>query len=288
MINEALVRTKSHELDLPFANVLSALVLETTATAFLSWEDTADFWLDSARSLGLEAYREKAVHQLRYVYVGEAETSRVAEHVLHRLQSSYEAVGICVTSVQQANPSEECAALIFSLSIGEMYVPLRIEICAGDRMHLFAKERSLRLLTENNKTVTLLCYTTEAAAAEHIYAIASQLELIEETEHYLRLYEMLLEETLEGRKVAEHLHEIFAEKGYVARDETLAILSSYAIYPYMKKKWKVLLRREKRKEPSWEEAHAKIFSFVTPIWKSLVADTIFFGDWMPQLGRFLD
>ena len=57
---------------------------------------------------------------------------------------------------------------------------------------------------------------------------------------------------------------------------------------YMEKKWKSLLRKEKKKEPTWQEVHGLICRFLEPIWEKLMEDQIFFGDWMPQLGRFLD
>ena len=47
-------------------------------------------------------------------------------------------------------------------------------------------------------------------------------------------------------------------------------------------------RKEKRKEPAWQEVHAVLCAFLEPIWKNITEDKIFFGDWMPQLQRYFD
>ena len=76
---------------------------------------------------------------------------------------------------------------------------------------------------------------------------------------------------------------------YVKTQESLwNVWSKYGDYGYMEKKWNRLLRKEKRKEPAWQEVHAVLCAFLEPIWKNITEDKIFFGDWMPQLRRYFD
>ena len=56
----------------------------------------------------------------------------------------------------------------------------------------------------------------------------------------------------------------------------------------MKKKWKIMLRRQKRNGPEWDEALDVIMQFVRPLWDAVCENKIFFSDWMPELGRYLD
>ena len=65
------------------------------------------------------------------------------------------------------------------------------------------------------------------------------------------------------------------------------ILAGYREYAYMKRKWKAFLRSIHSKEPSWTVTMDRFLQFFGPIWKAIVEDTVFFGDWMPELGRFL-
>ena len=40
--------------------------------------------------------------------------------------------------------------------------------------------------------------------------------------------------------------------------------------------------------PEWKDLSKKVFRFFLPIWNASARDEIFFGDWMPELGRYLD
>ena len=52
MINEAWIKTKSQELDIPFSHILSAYVLETTVRILAELADAKDFWLEDSDRLG--------------------------------------------------------------------------------------------------------------------------------------------------------------------------------------------------------------------------------------------
>ena len=107
-------------------------------------------------------------------------------------------------------------------------------------------------------------------------------------EHYQKLYEILSKYPLEGRKVQESLGALCRKDHVKCSALVWESLSGYGTYTYMEEKWKSLLRKVKKKEPAWQEVHGLICRFLEPIWEKLMEDQIFFGDWMPQLGRFLD
>ena len=54
-----------------------------------------------------------------------------------------------------------------------------------------------------------------------------------------------------------------------------------------KKKWKAFLRSAGSREPVWEQAVDRFLKFFGPIWRAVADDAVFFGDWMPELNRFL-
>ena len=56
----------------------------------------------------------------------------------------------------------------------------------------------------------------------------------------------------------------------------------------MRKRWEKYLRHRKRKEPAWTEVMQVLEQFLPQMWSTLCRDEIFFGDWMPDLQRFLD
>ncbi len=68
----------------------------------------------------------------------------------------------------------------------------------------------------------------------------------------------------------------------------LEMIKNYRSYSYMKKKWRRYLKSEKKSSPDWEEIVDKVVLFLSPIWDMMCKDLIFIGDWMPEVGRFLD
>ena len=55
----------------------------------------------------------------------------------------------------------------------------------------------------------------------------------------------------------------------------------------MKRKWTAYLKREHKKEPDWVEVMTLLEAFFPPVWRAIIKDDIFIGDWMPELCRFL-
>ncbi|MCR5054448.1 MAG: hypothetical protein K6A69_06380 [Lachnospiraceae bacterium] len=165
-------------------------------------------------------------------------------------------------------------------------VPLKIVFVPEDRPgNLIKREKELR--TEG-KTIEYFALGSEESAVSYAWDILKNLELIREIETYLYLYDMLLTTPLEGRKVMRELSDIMEKTGQKAEEKRIELLKSYGKYSYMKKRWKVLLRREKRAEPSWEECHKTVLSFIEPLYSTIIENGVFFGDWMPDLKRFLD
>ncbi|RHQ01006.1 hypothetical protein DW996_04115 [Roseburia sp. AM51-8] len=70
MINEAWIKTKSQELDIPFSHILSAYVLETTVRILAELADAKDFWLEDSDRLGLDVYKKSVSEKVRYYYTG--------------------------------------------------------------------------------------------------------------------------------------------------------------------------------------------------------------------------
>ena len=114
------------------------------------------------------------------------------------------------------------------------------------------------------------------------------MELINEMSYYQEIYTVLTKETLDGRRIQQQVMEAGAKRELVFSANRLATIISYRSYTYMKKKWKLFLKQEQKKTPAWEEIIDIMERFFSPIWKAIVEDSIYIGDWMPELARFLD
>ena len=55
----------------------------------------------------------------------------------------------------------------------------------------------------------------------------------------------------------------------------------------MKKRWEKYVRKQGMENVSWETVLHRIVLFLRPVWNAMCRDEVFFGDWMPDLERYL-
>ena len=56
----------------------------------------------------------------------------------------------------------------------------------------------------------------------------------------------------------------------------------------MKRRWKSQSKRTMELYPQWKEVIELLTTFLTPVFEGVLKDEVFLGDWMPELGRYLD
>lgn len=148
---------------------------------------------------------------------------------------------------------------------------------------------SLRMLKRENDSEIVYCaYPTELNLAECFYEILESLELIGEMEAYDLAYRILQEYSIEGRRIYVHMKELLEKQPMASLEKRWDTVLSYREYSYMRKRWNKFQKSRKEKAGSWEECMELLGKFFSPIWYAIQKDTIFFGDWMPSLGRYLD
>lgn len=286
-MNSKAIKMKSEELDIPFANILSGYAIEV-AVAMISASSYGDeLWLCNYKDLGIDVYKKKPSLALSYKYQGKKELVDFCQQLCSDLVKKYEEEGFTIKE-QESGPAEKGIRISLELLLEDMYVPLVVDVEKILTSHLFPREETLRLLMENNKAVTLKLYPIEQMAALHLAEIIKQLELINQMEHYMELYDILKKYPIEGRKVKDEMVRLCEEMKIFTDEKAYSLWVTYYDYTYMKKKWKVLLRQQKREEPTWQEAFLLIKKFFEPIWQAVCREEVFFGDWMPEIERFLE
>ena len=286
-MNSKAIKMKSEELDIPFANILSGYAIEV-AVAMISASSYGDeLWLCNYKDLGIDVYKKKPSLALSYKYQGKKELVDFCQQLCSDLVKKYEEEGFTIKE-QESGPAEKGIRISLELLLEDMYVPLVVDVEKILISHLFPREETLRLLMENNKAVTLKLYPIEQMVAMHLAEMIKQLELINQMEHYMELYDILKKYTIEGRKVKDEMVRLCEEMKIFTDEKAYSLWVTYFDYTYMKKKWKVLLRQQKREEPTWQEAFLLIKKFFEPIWQAVCREEVFFGDWMPEIERFLE
>lgn len=287
MMNSKTIKIKSEELEIPFANILSGCVIETAVAMVATATYGNELWLCNHRDLGIDVYKKRPSLALIYKYQGKEDLEEFCKQLCSDLKTRYCEEGFSLKELEQQQTAKGIN-IHLELLLEEMYVPLIIEVESSSANHLFPREETFRLLMENNKTVALKLYPMEQLVAHHLAEIIKQLELINEMEHYIELYDILKQYPIEGRKVKDELVRLCETMNIPMDEKAYCLWSTYGDYTYMKKKWKVLLRQEKRQEPTWQEAFRLIQIFFQSIWQAVCKEEIFFGDWMPEIERFLE
>lgn len=285
MINRAFIKKKSEELNIPFSNLFSAGVCEAIITMISQSDYGKDLWLCNGEDFNLSKYAENSNRDIQYVYCGDLDEKMMILYFRDLLKmiikNGKEQSMTIKGEVQEVR-------LKLQIEIDDMYIPVHVNIGRHKNEKVSPEEETLRLTFENNKSVEYMAYPKEQVLANNLIEIISKLELINEMERYYDAYQLLTKYPINGRKVKDALNNLCKSNNIQIDRKRLDSIKSYRDYTYMKKKWKVQLRQKKKSEPQWSDLIDCLISFLSPIWDSMETNTVFIGDWMPQLKRFLD
>ncbi len=281
MLNPNLIKIKSKELDIPYENLLMGCILEETVK-FIAENYKDELWVINDSALGLSSYKRSLNDTLILSYSGTEDMEGYVRKLSMSVVSYYMNLDIRVAT-EFLSQNTVC----FRLDILKMRIPFVLVVQKTGELSTFPREKTLMLTLENAKSIHYMEYPLEERISQVVFDILDKLELLNEMNEYIDLYDILKTETVEGRKVKECLS-MKCEKKSGFDMKRFEVLRSYGDYAYMKKKWKRAVRQSKRDELKWEEVHALIIKFTEPIYKAMLSNDLFFGDWIPEIGRFLD
>lgn len=289
LLNESFIRQRSEELRIPFENLLAASVLEEIVQRMMESEYAENFWMKNSSKLSLENYRKKVDLKLSFFikesqkfHYKKTEVGNVFAHffrnvkkdVVHWNYNVWMDWGIIYIDV--------------TATISSIKVPVQIKLEHLIDDNVKPNKKDLKLFSNNNRKIQVNCYPSEYIIVEKFLDIVEKLELMNQMSCYMDIYDILKRESLNGRKVWELLMEGCKEHGIEVTKQRFELLCSYRTNAFMKKKWKAYLRHEKKKVPSWEEVMQVVEKFFSVIWENMCHNFIYLGDWMPELGRFID
>ncbi len=282
---------------LAFPKLLGAVVLEEAVRIICESEYSGEFWLRNGNILTKENYDRNLKLNLEFDYVMQkapkdlegitpGELLRdITQHVKEEVFEEQENRRVDFEVQMKAFPKFvrfDCTG-----KIEGMRVPISILFHYLQDERLIPKKETFSLLVFPEEEVSYYCFQPESILAEKYLEIVTKLELIQNLKAYYDVYYLLDRESVDGRKVRDYISE-YCQSEKIPRDNTrMDMVKNYKDYTFMKKKWKVFLRSIHSKEPAWEQVMERFVSFFEPIWKAVAEDFIFFGDWMPELNRFL-
>lgn len=299
IIEKAALKAKSEELGIPFSNLLAGYVLEALMYLIEDSPFSLFLWLKNSNILGIEQYRKKNVLTLEFGYVTDKlamkkdgivpgqELSLKMGYVMLAYILKVEKVPE-ISWKGRASVKKDGVELEVAGEFAEMTVPIHIRVTRLTEEGLVPVRRDFPLFMENNRKIPYLEYPVESILAEQLFSIVKNMELLPEMRAYDVAYQILKTDPVDARHIREMLCGHCRREGLVPGEERIREVLSYRKYTYMRKRWEKYLRHKKKKEPTWDEVMDVFEEFLPRIWKSLCQDEVIFGDWMPDLGRFLD
>ena len=280
------LQAKSEEWNIPFSNLLARFVLEEFMLKFSASEFKDRVLLRNGYMFGLEQYRKKNILKLDFFCEPD---ENIPEKLLQMYLEKKEKSPVRWKGTVTLQQSGACMELQGQFE--EMKVPVTANI---HFMHLGKNwglvEKEIPFLMDGTVKIVWKEFPAELVLAKQIFVILRDMELIPDMEIYREVFFILKYETLSGRHVCELLEDMCKTGGMDPDMERVEQIFSYRDYPYMKKRWEKFCRYSAitgTETLKWEEEMERFSHFLGDMWKAVCKDEVFFGDWMPELERFL-
>lgn len=282
-------RQMSEELQIPFDNLLAAFAVEEVVRKIGESEYAVLLWLKNSTRLSLENYRNRVDLCLSYCMRGTARYPYRQSAVIDIFENIFrnfkqEAVQWSLKAIQERDDM----FVHVTADILNIKIPVKVKIEELAEEGLTPVVKNIHFITNQRQNVTIRCFPNEYYIVEQFLNIMEKMELMNDLSGYMEIYEILKQEMVSGRKVWELMSSGCRKRNIAMDEQRFEILLSYRTNKFMIKKWKTYLRHEKRKSPTWEEVLDVFNQFFSNLWNSMCRNIIYLGDWMPELGRFID
>ena len=277
------LKEKSIECQIPFANLLEGFLLESLLFSIAEADTKNCFWLKDTNRFGIEAYKKEWQQPLRFVYRKEINLTEFFEAVCAKNPENI----IWTFAVEKVNSAYK---IQFTGEWEEMTVPLMIEISELSYEAVVPEKIEIKSAFYRKKKIECFYFPAENIVAEQFFSIIKYLELINTMEPYFLIYELVKKDAFDGRHICEALKLLCKKEELTPDLQRFQMFASYENYSFMRKKWKKYVKNQKKISsdfPAWEDLMKKEKMFFEPVWRAVVNDEIFFGDWMPDLERYL-
>ena len=278
LLTKKKLKEKSIEYQIPFADLLEVFLQETLMFQILETGFAKRLWLKGREDFSIDGYRKEWQKPLHFVY---GQDDGKEQQVLDEKWITGFAEEICAKREQHIRWScsvekEEQDYLVYITGEWEeMKVPLTIRISPLVYDAAKPDKQELQSVFFEKKCAAYQHFPVETYLAEQLFTILKYLELIPSME------------TVDGRHIYETLSFFCEKEEVIPQEKRIEMLESYDTYTYMKKRWEKYVRKQGMENVSWETVLHRIVLFLRPVWNAMCRDEVFFGDWMPDLERYL-
>lgn len=304
-ISKAELKKKSEEARIPFSGFLAGYVQEMLVFLIADSDFSEELWLKNP-DIEKGDFYSRQYFSIEYIYhleekiirsgkltAGQNLTKELAELMFANIFVKEKTRGIRWKwnyQLKDGNLSADITA-----EYEEMKIPIHLEIYSMDLQGIYPEKKTVPFLTDSKREISYRSYPMESILAEQLFSVISYVELIPSMAAYDTIYSIISTEPVNGLHIREMLADLCKQEGLSCEESRGRILAGYADYTYMKNRWEKYRKNLKKEHknhstnaPDWKTLMEKLTAFFIPIWNSLSRDEVFFGDWMPELGRYLD
>lgn len=295
-IKKAKLKRISEERQIPFSNLLAEYMLEEIFFLFCDSDFSENIWIKNDYIFQKEDYVNRQYYSLELVYHVDEKANR-KEKITPGQVLSKELVEYMLSNVFVKEKTKwirfkwkyqlenEGLGVDIQAEYEEMTVPIHVEIESIYNQMVIPEKKEVNSMIRSGEKLVYRHYPIEAILVEELFKIVQYMELIPSMETYHMVYTIISRELLQGLHIRETFLGVCEKNGFTCDEKRGQTIIGYKNYAYMRKKWD---KYAKNYDITWEQVMEKIEKFFLPIWNSICRDEVFFGDWMPELGRYLD
>lgn len=273
-----LIQEKSRKLKIPYQNLLAACAGEWVLECFFREPSEEKLLVKRTSQLGLRAYKTGCFQDL-YLCILNPELEE--PWLMQFLQGCFPDTRF------QIREENEGFCVLLEAAFDRIRVPVTLHIKCQEERKAQIVTFPLKLIYENDKTLTLPCFYPEAELSELFVDYFSLMELYPDMAALETIYSYAAGRNLNGKYMSIFLEEELKRRAMVLTQEAKEQYERSLTSKALQARFKGYLRSSKRKEPSFEAIHKVMTDLFGPVLEAVLKDQIFFGDWICDVQRYL-
>lgn len=138
------------------------------------------------------------------------------------------------------------------------------------------------------RTVELFTYPFENICADDFGMILSRLDFMNDPTPFEEIYSIIMSNACDGTGFLVRLRASCEQRNVPFTVSRLEKFRSLAENKALAKKWNKRQKKAAGDPVAWKDMIERLYAFLAPVWEAVLEERVFFGDWMPELGRYLD
>ena len=279
-ISTRLILKKSHDLKIPYQNLLQGVAREQVVERLFALPENYKVALMKTGEYGFDSYRTSNTKDV-YVRVKEsgAEGMYLTEMVAMLVRDG-EAKAII-------EEYEDGAKVRLSIPFDKVTIPVNLYLFPLKDEKNDLEDITFRLSYENDRTINITALYVEKEIANYFAILYDKQEFLSDMSIVYNLYGYGTKRTFSGRKLMNAIEEELAKRELTLKVDRYNNLQHVLCSKSFKAKFRAFQSLGKRKEPKYEEVVTLIDRIISPVVETILKGEVFFGDYMPELKRYL-